>query len=121
MNESGNRVQYFNVPQFKDSDDFKMFIIISANVDTMFVNYNTLFADASTFKKYTFNPDLRYGEDLEHLLRTVLIENVTFNHIHTHLIGYRIHPGMVTAQKRQDIHRNNLDIIKSLFGGYVIC
>jgi len=99
-------------PSFKNYDEFTQAVIETAKQDRMFVCYN-LFASTKLWKENNFNPEKRFGEDLEHLLKCIT-KKIPFIHIPFALFRYRIHSTMVTQQKKSEIHENNLDTLRKV-------
>jgi len=106
MNEAGDTIGEFKAPIFLEKEDFIMGVINSAKRNTMFVVYN-LFAPTNLLRKYNFDPDIRFGEDLEHLLRCVLVEDVGFLHVPKTLLKYCVRSDSITGARIHNIRENN--------------
>ncbi len=106
MNEAGKIIGEFKAPTFLEKEDFIMGVISSAKRNTMFVVYN-LFAPTDLLKKHNFDPDFRFGEDLEHLLRCVLVEDVGFLHVPKTLSKYCARSDSITGARINNIRENN--------------
>lgn len=115
VNESGKTINQFNAPKFENYNDFVLHCVLQAKNRNMFVCYN-LFGPTKLFKENNFDENLRYGEDLEHLLRCLLVKKIKFKHIPIHLFKYRLHKKMVTQQKQQLIAYNNQQIFQKING-----
>ena len=115
VNESGATMSQFNAPRFENYNDFVLHCVLQAKTGRMFVCYN-LFGPTKLFRKNNFDENLRYGEDLDHLLRCLLVKKVRFKHIPLPLFKYRISPKMVTQQKKQLIPYNNQQIFQKING-----
>ncbi|MHA1919530.1 MAG: glycosyltransferase family 2 protein, partial [Promethearchaeota archaeon] len=112
MSENGQIISKFVVPKFADYEDFVIACYNSAKHDSMFVCYNLL-GNKKYFLNYPFPKELRFGEDLYHLLLCIK-NHVKFVHVPLTLFKYRIHNNMVTQQKIKEIHANNQKIFKML-------
>jgi glycosyltransferase involved in cell wall biosynthesis len=122
IDEEGNKTGEARSPNFNDYDQFIQEVIDSAKKDKMFVCYN-IFAPTKLLKENNFDVEKKFGEDLEHLLRCVLVKNIKFIHIPFPLFCYRIHKGMMTSKKWNEIHENNLktfEKINSLLGRTIL-
>lgn len=118
IDENGNKKGEVRSPEFSDYNQFVQACINSAKQDKMFVCYN-IFAPAKLLKENNFDSEKNYGEDLEHLLRCILVKNIKFVHVPWILFKYREHKKMMTQQKWNEIHENNLktfEKINSLIG-----
>lgn len=112
MDENGAKRMDIRCPEFGNYADFAQACINSARNDRMFTNYN-FFAPAKLLKENNFDETLRFGEDLEHLLRCVL-KRVNFVHIPFFLFKYRESRNMTTQQIWGQIHENNLKIFQKI-------
>ncbi len=123
INVGGEIISLFRAPEFKSYEDFVINSVVQARNNTMSVCYN-LFGPTKLFKENNFDETLRFGEDLEHLLRCMLVKRIKFKHVPLPLFKYRMHSGMVTQQQRiQKISENNQRIfqkINKLLGRKVI-
>jgi len=113
VNENGMYLRSFKADTYECYEDWMMSIIFKAHNDTMSVNYN-IFAPTELLKKNNFNESLRFGEDLEHLLRCVFINKVQYHHIPKVLFTIRAHPDSVTSKKMDEIRANNKSIFDSV-------
>ena len=107
INEQGELVAPFKAPSFINNKDFKVAIWKSALKNTMFVCFDVVFIPSRIIKENLFLDKLRYGEDLEWLLRISLINDVEFQHINEPLARYRVHQQTSTAKVFKDIPKNN--------------
>ena len=127
INEFNTVTYQFQYVMPDDYNDFIMQVYMCALDYNMFINYDTIFADAPTFKKHNIMPEYRMGEDYEHILRLILkplFENnvgVPFNHIAEPLVDYKVHSKSTTTIRRRDIIRNDKNIMIKLFGSDTIC
>ena len=116
IDENGNKKGEARSPEFNNYDQFVQAVLNSARQNKMFVCYN-IFGPAKLLKENNFDESMRFGEDLEHLLRCILVKNVKFVHIPWILFKYREHGKMVTQQRWNEIAANNrktFDKINSL-------
>jgi len=104
--ENLNVFGIFKAPEFSRYEDFVIRVISEAKKNTMFVCYN-IFSPSYILKKYNFDPEKRFGEDLEHLLRCVLVHKVNFAHVPVPLFYYRTHPKTTTSIMFREIPENN--------------
>jgi len=113
INEVGSTIKLFNAPRFTNYEDFIVNSIVQAKNNTMSVCYN-LFGPTKLFKENNFDESLRFGEDLEHFLRCMLVKKIQFKHVPLPLFKYRVHSGMVTQQKAGKIAGNNKLIFQKI-------
>lgn len=113
INENGTYVRTFNADTYDCYEDWLMSIIFKAHNDTMSVCYN-IFAPTKILKKNNFDESLRYGEDLEHLLRCTFIKKIKYHLVPKILFQYRQHIGSVTSRKIDDIKENNKRIFDKI-------
>jgi GT2 family glycosyltransferase/SAM-dependent methyltransferase len=97
----------YDAPGLEHPDDFAAHVLALAQRDTMSVNYSSLFARREDWLAAPFWEELRYGEDLEHLLRLVLVDRARFHRIPLPLVRYRVHGRNTTSQRLHEIHANN--------------
>ena len=122
MDEDGNKIEEVKSPEFKDYSQFTQAVLNSARDNKMFVCYN-IFAPARLLKENNFDGGIRFGEDLEHLLRCILIKKINFVHVPWALFRYRVHARMTTQQRWDEIAENNrksFDKINSLAGKTIL-
>lgn len=106
INKDGKIVFGVKAPIFDSYQNFVLACIEAAKQDTMFVCYN-LFGSTKLFKENMFRYDLRFGEDLYHLLYCLLHKKIKFIHVPEVLFSYRLSETMTTALKKDKIHENN--------------
>ncbi len=94
-------------------EDWVMSNIIRARANTMSVCYN-IFSPARILKENNFDDKLRYGEDLEHLLRCTLIKDIKYFHVNIPLFDYRRHRNATTEKYKTAIPKNNKKIFKQI-------
>ena len=114
INEKSELVQDYQPPVFGSNQDFKWACIEAAKKNQMFVNYDTVFAKTETWRQTLFYEDIKYGEDLEHLLCCLLKKELTFRQLLVMCIGYRIHSNMTTTLQNKNIPENNKKIFKHI-------
>jgi len=105
----GKVVNEYSTTGFKESDDFCVASYESALRHSMFVNFSCVLIPKPVFSKVQFDPNIRYGEDLDFLLKSM--KYFGYVHIPITLVKYRVHMEMITKKKWYDIERNNKKII----------
>ncbi|MEM5815776.1 MAG: glycosyltransferase family 2 protein [Candidatus Aenigmatarchaeota archaeon] len=121
INEYGKRLQLYSINEM-NYIDFVNACIDAARQHRMFVTYNII-ATKEMWKKIRFRDDKRIGEDLFHLLEALLVYRANFVHIPFPLYEYRVHPGMQTRKRANEIVANNEDTfrrINEMLGAKVI-
>ena len=113
INENNTYIRTFMADTYECYEDWLMSIIFKAHDDTMSVNYN-IFAPTKILKENNFDESLRFGEDLEHLLRCAFIKKVKYHHVPKTLFQCRTHLESVTSKKMDDIKANNKRIFDSI-------
>lgn len=113
IDEEGNEKGVVTSQDFNSYEEFANTVVSVAKQDRMFICYN-IFAPTKLLKENNFDEEKRFGEDLEHLLRCVLIKRIPYVHVPFPLFKYRIHRKMVTQQRRKEIHENNLDTFRKI-------
>jgi len=113
MDGEGRVGQIFKTSYFTDIVDMKIASAEAAKRTTMFICYN-IFAPTQLLRKHNFDEQWRFGEDLEHVLRCLLVENIKFVHVPQPLFKYRIHSKSMTSQKINQIAENNKKIFKKI-------
>jgi len=113
IDENENKKGEVRSPEFTDYNQFIQACINSAKQNKMFVCYN-IFAPTKLLKENNFDSEKTFGEDLEHLLRCILIKKIKFVHVPWILFKYREHHGMQTVKKRSQIHENNLATFRKI-------
>ena len=106
IDSNENVVQRVKIDRILDKEILKKMTIEFANHDSMFICYN-FFAPTDLLKKHKFDSNLRFGEDLEHLLRCMFIEDINFIGIEDFLFKYSIHMNSTSTLKRNEIHEND--------------
>ncbi|ODS41641.1 MAG: hypothetical protein A7315_00905 [Candidatus Altiarchaeales archaeon WOR_SM1_79] len=96
----------FNLRQ----EDFHVWCYQLALRDNMNVNFSSILIPREVFDKVQFDPELRFGEDLDFLLRSMLYFDYFL--VEQALVKIRTHPGSMTSQKMGEIHENNKGIIE---------
>jgi len=113
IDSNGKIIQRVNVQRAPSKESLKQKVIEFAVHDSMFICYNFL-APTKLMKEYKFKSELRFGEDLEHLLRCLLIEDVNFIGISEFLFKYSVHMNSTSTLKRKEIHENDNKIRKQI-------
>jgi hypothetical protein len=111
VDERGNVSSQYESREFEEHDDFCVCCYESALRHTMFVNFSCVMIPGGVFGKVNFDPDIRYGEDLDFLLKS--IKHFKYKLVPKPLVKYRMHEGMVTVQKWNTIEENNRKIIEN--------
>ncbi len=106
IDPAGKVIYGVKEPIFDSYQNFVVACIEAAKTDTMFVCYN-MFGPTKLFRENLFRYDLRYGEDLYHLLYCLLGRHIRFVHVPELLFNYRLSETMTTNVKRDKIHANN--------------
>ena len=113
IDENGTIVNEVIAPIYDNYEDWVISNIIRAKSNTMCVCYN-IFAPAKLLKENNFDKTLRYGEDLEHLLRCTLVKKIKYFNVDKFLFLYRTHMKATTTIKRNKIPENNKKIFKKI-------
>jgi len=113
IDSNENITQRVNIQRAPSKDLLKQKVIEFAIHDSMFICYNFL-APTELLKKHKFDSKLRFGEDLEHLLRCLLIEDINFVGIEDFLFKYSVHMNSTSTLKRKEIHENDNQIRKKI-------
>jgi len=113
IDENGNKVGEARSPDFENYSEFVNACIETAKNHRMFVTYN-IFAPTKLLRANNFDENYRMNEDLEHLLRCLLVKKIRFVHVPFLLFKYRIHRGMMTQKKRDEIIKNNLKTFRKI-------
>lgn len=116
VNENKIVTGIYKAPDFETQEDFALACWNNAMRNTMFVNLSTTFAETKIWKKNLFWEELKFGEDLEWVLRMSLIEKYEFFHVKEPLLYYRAHPSNTTSQKIAEIPINNIKILNRIRG-----
>jgi len=116
MSMDGKVVGENRVPSFETFEDFCICCLTNAERNTMFVNFSTTFFPSDIIKKERFDDKFRYGEDLEFLLRSALVDKCRYVSIPEFLIKVRLHQHSVTTDVMRDIPENNIKILKKIWG-----
>jgi glycosyltransferase involved in cell wall biosynthesis len=114
IDEEGNKIQESRSPEFDDYNQFIQAVIESAKQNRMFTAYS-IFSSTKLLKENNFDPSYRANEDLEHLLRCVLVKKIRFVHVPFLLWKYRISRQMMTQRLGwEKIKENNLRTFKKI-------
>lgn len=103
----------YRAPSFRDQEELEKYCIVEARKHNMFICYN-LFGPSKIWKKCNFNPNKRMVEDLEHLLRALVVHHIKFTHVPFPLFKYRIHKKSTTSQKYWDCIKENRKTFKEI-------
>ena len=96
-------------PSYEEHEDFCIACWNSAYRDKMFVNFSTLFIPKEIFKKVQFDKNLRFGEDVDFLLRSM--KHFYYYLINQPIIHYRIGDNL-TSRIWDEIPKQNKKIRK---------
>jgi len=111
INEDSEIVTKANILGFYDHEDFCVACFDSAYGNNMFVNFSTTFFPKEVFKKVQFSKKLRFGEDLDFLLRSM--KHFKYFFVPEYLLKYRaVHN--LTSKIWHKISENNEKIIKEV-------
>jgi len=116
INDNGQVMTQYEVPRFDEFEDFCICCLSQAEKDVMFVNFSTTFFPAETIRKERFDDSFRFGEDLEFLLRTALVNKCRYRHVEGFLVKIRLHAASTTSKKEDEIPKNNAIIFKKIGG-----
>lgn len=114
INESDNVIMEYRAPAFEHHEDMCMAMLSNAERNTMFINLSTTFIPANVIRGNRFLDELRFGEDLEWVLRTALVMKIRYEHIRAPLIKYRTHADSTTSRKMAEIPENNERILRRI-------
>jgi glycosyltransferase involved in cell wall biosynthesis len=106
FDDNGNVVGETRMPGYQNILDLTIAVVSQAELNKMFVCYNC-FAPASIWRENKFDPELRFGEDLEHLLRCILLNKRWFIGVKAPLFKYRVGFNTTTTKRLMDIPENN--------------
>ena len=98
--------------QSYEYEDFCIACWNSAYKDSMFVNFSTLFIPKEVFEKVQFDKDLRFGEDLDFLLRSM--KHFEYYLVKQPIVYYRIADNL-TLRVWDKIPKNNKKIREKCF------
>lgn len=94
IDEYGEAIGLNIVPEI-DYEDLVIRCVQSAREHRMWITYN-IFASTKLWRDNMFDESYRFGEDLEHLLRCLLVRRIRFRAIPQPLYLYRVHSQMST-------------------------
>jgi len=120
-NEEGIPTSIYKCRRVPD-DHFLDICIHLARRHDMFVCYN-LFGPTKLFKQCNFDPNTKYGEDLEHLMRALLVYKIKFKLVPKPLFKYRVHKSANTETHYWDVirtNRKNFDKINKILNKKVL-
>ena len=100
--------------EFENHEDFCVASLELAYANSISVNYSSLLAPREVFKEVPFNEELRYGEDLDHLLRAMM--KFKFRALKKELVDIMVHRDSATSARFWDIPTNNKKIIRNFLG-----
>jgi len=107
---------------FRSQEELEKRCVLEARRHNMFICYN-LFGPTKLWRQCNFDPNKRVVEDLEHLLRALLIHHINFSHVPFPLFKYRVHGKSVTGSKYWHCvneNRKTFNKINSLVGKRVV-
>ena len=93
-----------------DPENFRVWCYQLALKDNMNVNFSSVLIPREVFDIVQFDPNLRFGEDLDFLLRSML--HFDYFLVEQALVKIRTHPESMTNKKINEIHQNNQGIIE---------
>lgn len=111
VNAEGKIIMKFEPPNYEDHEDFCLACLECAYRNTMFVNFSTTFFPKEVFEKVQFNKNLRFGEDLDFLLKSM--KHFKYHLVPQYLLKYRVVDNL-TSRIRHKIGDNNEKIIKEV-------
>lgn len=103
VDEDGIKVGEFQVPEVYEQEVLRVFAWSAAKRDTMFCNYSTIIASRDMWLKYKFDESYIRCEDLEHLLRFMVVDKINLITVNKFLLNYRVFPNMGTNKIRPEI------------------
>lgn len=109
MNAKGKIILKFEPPNYDNHEDFCISCWECAKKENMFVNFSTTFFPKKVFKKVGFDKDLRFGEDLDFLLRSM--KHFEYYLVNNPLLYYRAE-GNLTSKIMDKIPKQNIMIRK---------
>ncbi len=93
--------------------NFEKLVKITAKQETLFVNYSCILGERIYFEeKNAFNDDLKFGEDLHHIVR--ISNKAIFTYLPESLTFYRWHDNNTTNKVTHLMAQNNQKIFKLL-------
>lgn len=113
VNENGNLIREFKDVTYDNEEEWIMSVIFNAKANTMSVCYN-IFSPSNILKENNFDKKIWYGEDLEHLLRCVLVKKIKYFHLAKTLFNYRTHLQATTTTENKNIPENNRKIFNKI-------
>lgn len=117
IDSKGKDMGIFKVPEFDSLQNLKVSALSNAYKNTMFINYSCIIAKRELFINIPFDDELRFGEDLDHMLRALLLFDTDIGHIKVPLIRYRMHDKNTTTKENRNIPKNNEKILKRIENG----
>jgi glycosyltransferase involved in cell wall biosynthesis len=105
MDAMGNVTKQYEPASFDAHDDFCVCCYEQALRQTMFVNFSCVLIPRMVFDKVNFRPEIRYGEDLDFLLRSM--KYFCYKYVSMPLVKYRVHAGQTTTKEWEIIEDNN--------------
>jgi len=111
INENDEIVRKADIPGFYDHEDFCVVCFDLAYENNMFVNFSTTFFPKEVFEKVQFNKELKFGEDLDFLLKSM--KHFKYFLVPEYLLKYRAVDNL-TSRIRHKISENNEKIIKEV-------
>ncbi len=109
MNAKGKIILKFESLSYNNHEDFCIACWEAAKRENMFVNFSTTFFPKKVFKKVQFDKDLRFGEDLDFLLRSM--KHFEYYLVNKPLLYYRAE-GNLTSKIMDKIPKQNIMIRK---------
>jgi len=100
--------------EFGSHEDFCVASLNMAYKDSISVNYSSILAPREVFVAVPFDSSLRFGEDLDHILRAM--KHFKFYPLKKVLVDIMIHAESETSKKFFSIPENNHKIIEKFWG-----
>ncbi len=104
IDENGRIIKVANMPSYDNHEDFCVACWNWAYKNTMFVNFSTTFFPKKVYEKVQFDPNLKFGEDLDFLLRS--IKHFKYCLVPKYLLKYRV-VNNLTSRIRHKIGEND--------------
>jgi len=90
---------------YENPKDFVVAAFSAAEKNTMFTNFSTVCFPKKVFEEYKFDESLKFGEDLDFLLRNM--KCFKWKRVPKILLRYRVHQANLTSKKLLEIPKNN--------------
>lgn len=114
VDEKGNKISDYKPVQYDSFEDFYIGTLSLARVDDMQINFSTITFPRHLANAMNFRDDLRFGEDIDWMLRMIIIFKIPFFLIPEPLAFYRRHSAQSTHEFITKIHDNNIQIFRKI-------